>query len=622
MKTARKTFALKSIVFKLRVLFLPFLYIAVGLLIVYTFFNWWLFISTGSTSVREDVLNLWLPIALAGVAVLVWLRSRIKLLKLKTGKGDLPTLYVFVAVAAIAVPTIIAQSYITTATGKLTDLETVRKANRWQTTKYYTVHNYFVDKGHASVHIKADVSGKRNENLNFRLSFASPLYDARDVIPLKDLGPFFSATYKPTVFFDGEVIDSAQVTHLKMDSVSSIYMLGLRAARIVYGRDAWNGAIFIEKMPRDVDDYKAPSEINKFSPRMWVGVTYRKTVSNRLSDEEKFAAYQLFANSSLQQFKERDLQGFTYLDRIGNTEERQGYLSAIEASNYYDDANPIIVEPVWEPFSERNGKKGGWVFGSLAIGAAVWLLMILLPGLHTRNPKAVQRNKVRDWRDLKEMLPLAVPREGYFVTPIILYLNSAVFLLMVAGGLGFVSFDAEDLLRWGGNFRPFTLSGDWWRLLTSMFLHGGVLHLAMNMVGLLFVSVFLEPLLGRGRYAMAYLLTGLVGSAASVWWHPAVVSVGASGAIFGLYGTFLALLLTRVFPPEMNKSFLLSTSLFVGYNLLMGLTGGIDNAAHIGGLLSGLLVGFCLYSFLDKKEELPEATFSFEKEEAASLEER
>ena len=89
-------------------------------------------------------------------------------------------------------------------------------------------------------------------------------------------------------------------------------------------------------------------------------------------------------------------------------------------------------------------------------------------------------------------------------------------------------------------------------------------------------------------------MTGLVASAASLWWHENTLSVGASGAIFGLYGIFLALLLTKVFPRDFSKAFLVGTLIFIGYNLLSGLTGGIDNAAHTGGLASGFIIGMIL----------------------------
>ena len=86
--------------------------------------------------------------------------------------------------------------------------------------------------------------------------------------------------------------------------------------------------------------------------------------------------------------------------------------------------------------------------------------------------------------------------------------------------------------------------------------------------------------------------------------YEATVSVGASGAIFGLYGLFLALLLLKLFPPDFGKAFLTSTLIFVGYNLFVGLAGsGIDNAAHIGGLVSGFLIGLALAPSLKRKQE-------------------
>jgi len=169
--------------------------------------------------------------------------------------------------------------------------------------------------------------------------------------------------------------------------------------------------------------------------------------------------------------------------------------------------------------------------------------------------------------------------------------------------MGFISFNASDLMKWGANYRPVTTQGEWWRLLTNTFLHGGLMHVLFNMYGLMFVGMLLEPRLGRNRFAIVYLLTGIIASIASIWWHAATVSVGASGAIFGMYGTFFALLTVNVFPKELKKSFLISTSIFIGYNLLFGLTGGIDNAAHIGGLLSGLLIGYVLYPSLRSEPE-------------------
>jgi len=194
------------------------------------------------------------------------------------------------------------------------------------------------------------------------------------------------------------------------------------------------------------------------------------------------------------------------------------------------------------------------------------------------------------------------PVEGYFITPILLNLNMAIFTIMAITGVNIVLPDNESLLTWGANFRPLTLGGDWWRLITNCFLHIGVFHLLMNMYALLYIGLLLEPFLGRTRFIAAYLLTGIAASITSLWWHDFTISAGASGAIFGMYGVFLALLTTNFIDKAARKALLTSIAVFVGYNLINGLKGGIDNAAHIGGLISGLFMGYVFIPSLKKPE--------------------
>ncbi|MCW3121407.1 MAG: rhomboid family intrarane serine protease [Flavipsychrobacter sp.] len=199
-----------------------------------------------------------------------------------------------------------------------------------------------------------------------------------------------------------------------------------------------------------------------------------------------------------------------------------------------------------------------------------------------------------------------VPSKTYLVTPLLIYTNAAIFICMVLAGLSPFSPAAASLFTWGGNFRPAVLQGDWWRLITHMFLHGGIMHLLMNMFSLLYIGMYLEPLLGKFRFTTAYIITGICGGLLSLVFHANSVGVGASGAIFGMYGVFLAILTTGHIQKTMRKTMLRSILFFVVYNLGMGMQGNIDNAAHIGGLLSGLIIGYVYYPYLKrmKKESL------------------
>jgi rhomboid protease GluP len=173
---------------------------------------------------------------------------------------------------------------------------------------------------------------------------------------------------------------------------------------------------------------------------------------------------------------------------------------------------------------------------------------------------------------------------------------------MGISGINIIEPNGQSMISWGANFKPLTLGGQWWRLVTNCFLHFGIFHLLMNMYALLFIGLLLEPYMGKLRYLSAYLLTGIAASIVSLWWHDLTISAGASGAIFGMYGVFLALLTSNLIEKRWRKIQLGSIIIFVGYNLLSGLKDGIDNAAHIGGLLSGLFIGYSSIPSLKKPE--------------------
>jgi len=205
-------------------------------------------------------------------------------------------------------------------------------------------------------------------------------------------------------------------------------------------------------------------------------------------------------------------------------------------------------------------------------------------------------------QQFKDLLSIFIPVKGFFVTPILLNLNIMIFIMMALSGIGIFSPETQGLIDWGANFKPLTLEGEWWRLITCCFIHIGIIHLVFNMYALISIGVLLEPILGTPRFIVAYLLTGLTASMTSLWWHDLTVSAGASGAIFGMYGLFLALLTTKLLEENARKSLLTSIAVFVGYNLLFGINTGVDNAAHIGGLISGLVIGYALIPSLIKNE--------------------
>jgi len=184
-----------------------------------------------------------------------------------------------------------------------------------------------------------------------------------------------------------------------------------------------------------------------------------------------------------------------------------------------------------------------------------------------------------------------------WATPLLVGLNVAVFLAMVIGGASPLNPTVPDIVKWGANVGPLSLGGEPWRLFTSMFVHIGLLHIGMNLYVLWYIGRFVEKLLGNIGMLIVYVLAGLSGSLASAAIHPAVVSAGASGAIFGLYGAVFGYLIRNrdQVPTETLRSLRRLAGIFVVGNIGIGyLIPAIDVSAHIGGLAGGFVFGFLI----------------------------
>jgi membrane associated rhomboid family serine protease len=594
---------------KLRLIFIPYLFITIATVITYTFLHWLLFIQNDFISLDEDVINFWIPFAFPIIPVLIWLRPKIKLLDLKVKKGDPLGAYIFIAMFSMIAPVLIAQNYLETATGKLTPLNKIGEIVQLPKTKYYTVKSLVVDKHLLRAKTTYGISGKHNENFDMYIHVAVPLFDSVNKIhKLIDHNYINIQTLKRSkslILLDGKVISKDSLNKINPDDIKSVYFLNERVATSIYGSIGKYGAGLMTSL--NSSNKQLPTvKLDLYAatyPKAWLGISFEKSINNSLSSAEKEAGYKEFANSCQQQFDVQRLDKFQYLERYPVGKDLKRFTKAIKSKGIIDNSIPIIVlKPVYEPFEARNGNTFNWIFGSFGIGAFVFLIALLFrPLKKIEEETTVAIEKQEDKSSNLDMLRIFMPREGYFITPILIDLNLFVFMLMVFNGLGFLTFEASDLLKWGGNYRPFIQNGEYWRLFTNIFLHGGLMHVLFNMYGLLYIGTILEPIIGSKRFALFYLITGLIASAASIWWHPATVSIGASGAIFGIFGLFFALLSTKIFPQEFNKAFLISTASFIGINLLYGLSGGIDNAAHIGGLFSGLICGYAIYPILKKE---------------------
>lgn len=177
------------------------------------------------------------------------------------------------------------------------------------------------------------------------------------------------------------------------------------------------------------------------------------------------------------------------------------------------------------------------------------------------------------------------------VTYFIMALCCLVFILMYIFGNG--SFDNITLIDAGALFGPLVKSGQYGRLITAAFVHIGLLHLFFNMYALHILGPQLESFYGKLRYLIIYLFSALTGSLMSVMFNPEVIAAGASGAIFGLLGSMLYFgYHYRVYLGNAVQSRIIPVILI---NLVIGFTlAGIDQFAHIGGLIGGILISMAV----------------------------
>ena len=185
----------------------------------------------------------------------------------------------------------------------------------------------------------------------------------------------------------------------------------------------------------------------------------------------------------------------------------------------------------------------------------------------------------------------------YKITYSIIIINTVIYLISALLSQSLIDMDLQTLVDMGALYGPLTvLKGEWWRLFTAMFLHGGMTHLLMNMFSLYLIGRGAENYFNAKSYIVIYLFSGLLGGLVSLYMHSASVGVGASGAIFGVFGALAGFFLAhREKIAEHTKSFMKEFAIIIGINLVIGFSiPSVDVSAHLGGLLVGFIGGFIL----------------------------
>ncbi|HVH26749.1 MAG TPA: rhomboid family intramembrane serine protease, partial [Vicinamibacterales bacterium] len=231
----------------------------------------------------------------------------------------------------------------------------------------------------------------------------------------------------------------------------------------------------------------------------------------------------------------------------------------------------------------------GLVFYAIAPEARDQLIRVVVGsiGLAKHEATRVRPECERFRAALRERTPRAV------ATPALVALNLGVFVLMLFGGGTFG--DAKTLVDWGGNSWLQTRNGEWWRLITAIFVHTGLLHLLVNVAGFVQISLILERLVGPAILVAVFVIAGVFGNLVNLVAHPMTTSVGASGAAYGLYGLLFASAIwghrhrsSVTIPLTVIKQLSPAAAVFFLYNLV---TDSVGSSGELAALVVGLVCG-------------------------------
>lgn len=365
---------MKDVYYKFHYIYLPFLYIALACFAFCTLFNL-LLVQTGALNIWESIVMFWLPIGIPVLPLILWLWRRIKFLQIENSGGRSPDmLYFMLAWAAIAIPNFQMQKYIIDVTGELINLQTISQLPDKTPSKFYNIKNFSLRKNKASIMFYASVMGKHDEYLKFEAYAVIPVYDSYQPAPKR-----------PMFVINGVPVAEIQLKTLSKDLISEITVLKGPAAMALYGADARNGAVLISCKNVQIPE-----------PKAWLGWINSDKISNNQSEVLKEKSYDNFRLSTEQLLETQVFEDFTYLRKVGNNDDLDGFKAAIAQVAPSNNRPPLVFLPEYSLFEKRGGNQLSWIVYSFLIGNAIWFTALLIPFLRLRRVMAfIEKKKLQ-----------------------------------------------------------------------------------------------------------------------------------------------------------------------------------------------------------------------------------
>ncbi|MFK8007342.1 MAG: rhomboid family intramembrane serine protease [Saprospiraceae bacterium] len=487
--------------------FIPFVIVTLVTIIGYSIIRWFLEVKLGFLPIQDTWLNFMFPLFFSYLTVSIWLNKRIQILDIQNKKKDHSFNYKLAMVVFIAIPFMISQNYISSASYDLNHLDSPTEIHHLKNEKFFKINQFKIDQQKCISYVTSTITGKYNDNLNFKLYYVCPFEETN-----------------PSIFY---------------------------------------------------------------------GIKYFKQVDNDLTKIQKQAEYESFLAKSKTKFAQVDFQKVDYFKKESYSNSLKNYKAAIlKKDPNINLENQIILTPEHGSFEKRNDGSFKWFFIMIGVAFLIYALMVAIPNINEKGLKAFHNNKNLYNSSFSFFIHLLIPTGKNKGLSLLLLCNCIVFFIMTCSGIDFFYPTPQELFECGGKTKESIMQGEYWRLFTGIFIHRGAPHLFSNLITLFIASFFLEPILKSFKFVTIYLLCGIIAGIASIYWYPIAVSIGASGAICGLFGLLVAFNLLKIFEPStvyiiwMIFFTLLCLMIFSAFVM-----SNVGHAAHIVGFVAGFFMG-------------------------------
>ncbi|MEN6671307.1 rhomboid family intramembrane serine protease [Psychrobacter sp. B38] len=317
---------------------------------------------------------------------------------------------------------------------------------------------------------------------------------------------------------------------------------------------------------------------------IWLGSSYHTSYDNREDQSIKDSQYAAFINDSRYSYEAKDFSNIRYFNKLKSSNSKSAYLHTISTAHRQSNLPPLILEPETGLLADSLDRDFVWGLGSFIIGIGVCLLLILAADIDNQENKGTRKQiPIKKQKHVKKRAPVSDPSKSLValfrsnkkqpITLVLMLTCISAFILTIFMGMDIIMPLSRQVNKVGGLTTDALQAGKYWRVVTSLFVHAGIMHLAMSLGMLFAVGSILEKVLGPIRFTISFFICGIFSNVLGVFYYDMEMA-GAWGAIFGLFGIVMMLITYKIFNKKYREIYgatviviltILLSSMFVAF---------------------------------------------------------